>query len=78
MRYFIIVILLAACSNPIEASNQRLDLEYRVGEELMNDCNLRGERCVEYLAFTKDFNASVSHLITFEDSLAQHKARQAS
>lgn len=78
MRYFILPLVLAACSNPMAAANDRLDLEYRVGEELMNDCNLRGERCAEWLAFKSDFEKSTSYLTTFERSLAQHKARQAS
>ena len=55
----------------------RLNLEYQVGEELMNDCTLRKQRCPEWLAFKKEFEEGVSYLITFEASLAKHKARVA-
>jgi hypothetical protein len=55
----------------------RMNLQYRVGEELMTDCNDNGQRCVEWLAFKTDFEEGVSYLTTFESSLARHKARVA-
>jgi len=70
---------LAACGpagDPTGAVS-RLSLEYKVGEELMTACNERGERCVEYLAFKREFEEGVSYMTTFEKSLAQHKARVA-
>lgn len=72
-----IVALTACVSNDPTGANARLDLEYQVGEELMNDCNLRGQRCPEWLAFKKEWEAGVSYLTTFEKSLAQHKKRKA-
>jgi len=78
MRYLLLPMALAGCISPMDAANDRLELEYRVGEELMNDCNLRGENCAEWLAFKTDFEKGVSYLTTFERSLAQHKARQGS
>lgn len=53
----------------------RMTLEYQVGEELMNDCNLRKERCAEWLEFKRDWEAEAHYMTTFERSLAMHKAR---
>lgn len=71
-------LILSACvaSDPT-GSVSRLSLEYRVGEELMNDCNQRGERCLEWLTFKKDWEENVNYMTTFERSLAMHKARVA-
>lgn len=66
---------IAACVQT--GSTERLTLEYQVGEELMNDCNIRKQRCPEWLAFKKEFEEGVSYLTTFERSLAAHKARVA-
>jgi hypothetical protein len=79
MRLIIVIAMLAACGptgDPTGAVG-RLSLEYQVGEELMNECNRRKQRCAEWLAFKKEFEEGVSYLTTFEKSLAQHKARVA-
>ena len=52
-----------------------MNLEYQVGEELMNDCTLRNERCLEWLQFRKDWEDEMGYMVTFEKSLAMHKAR---
>ena len=74
----LICLALSACvageADPTGAVG-RLSLEYQVGEELMNDCNLRKLRCPEWLAFKKEWEADVNYLTTFEKSLAAHKAR---
>ena len=54
-----------------------MNLEYQVGEELMNDCTLRNERCVEWLQFRRDWEEEMGYMVTFEKSLAMHKARVA-
>lgn len=80
MRFAIMSVLaLSACGGVGDptGANGRLNLQYKVGEELMNDCNVNGERCVEWLAFKTDFEQGVSYLTTFERSLAAHKARVA-
>ena len=76
IRLLAVPLILSACtaSGP-PGSADRLSLEYRVGEELMNDCNQRGERCLEWLTFKKDWEENVYHMITFERSLAMHKSR---
>jgi len=66
---------LSACVET--GATDRLTLEYQVGEELMNDCNLRKQRCLEWLKFKTEWEQGVSYMTTFEKSLAAHKARVA-
>ena len=54
-----------------------MNLEYQVGESLMNDCNVRKQRCDEWLKFRKEWQDDVGYMVTFERSLAMHKARVA-
>ena len=80
MRYLILAALtLSACGGVGDptGANARLNLQYQVGEELMNDCNQRGQRCAEWLEFKTEWERGVSYLTTFERSLADHKARVA-
>jgi len=74
---FALVFALSACQMTDDAAD-RMNLEYQVGEQLMNDCNIRQERCSEWLAFKREWEADVNYLTTFERSLAAHKARVAS
>lgn len=68
---------LSACQMTTDAAS-RMNLEYQVGEQLMIDCNQRGQNCAEWLSFKRDWEEDVHYLTTFERSLAQHKARVAS
>jgi len=78
MRLIAAPLILAACvSSDPTGSVSRLTLEYRVGEELMNDCHVRGQRCPEWLDFKREWEAGVNYMTTFERSLAMHKARVA-
>lgn len=54
--------------------SEQTRLQYQVGEQLMNDCNERGQRCVEWYEFRKEFQSEVGNLTTFERSLARYKA----
>jgi hypothetical protein len=51
-----------------------LVLQYRVGEELKDNCEQRGYECWRWLAFKTEFEDSVDNLTTFEASLARYKA----
>ena len=78
MRYAVACLLLSACvsADPTGVVST-MNLEYQVGEELMNDCNLRKHRCAEWLQFRRDWHDEVGYMVTFEKSLAMHKARLA-
>lgn len=69
-------VLLSACQMTNDAAD-RMNLEYRVGEDLMNDCNQNGQRCLEWMQFKREWEADVNYLTTFERSLSKHKARVA-
>lgn len=80
MRYpALFALALSACGGVGDPTGavSRLNLEYQVGEELMNDCNNNGQRCPEWLEFKSNWERNVSYLTTFERSLADHKARVA-
>jgi len=78
MRYALIACLaLSACVDDPTGVVTTMNLEYQVGEELMNDCTLRNERCVEWLRFRRDWEEEMGYMVTFEKSLAMHKARVA-
>ena len=76
IRFLSIPLLLSACvAGDPTGSVSRMTLEYQVGEELMNDCTIRKERCLEWLEFKREWEADVNYMTTFERSLAMHKAR---
>jgi hypothetical protein len=72
----ILIFALTACKT-FEDVNNEIALEFRVGEQLMNDCNQRNTNCLEWLRFKQKWEDDTGHLITFEEGLRRHKARVA-
>lgn len=68
--------LLAGCYT-VEDANQKIALDYKVGEELMTACYQRNERCSEYRLFKRDFEARTAFPTTFEKELARYKKLEA-
>ena len=56
-------------------ANARLALEYNVGEEPMNDCVKRKQRCGEWLKFKREWDEGVDYLTTSEQSLKRWRWR---
>jgi len=68
-------LVVAACTEGYTAGySDGMQLEYQVGEELMDNCVERGFECWRWLEFKTRWELNVDQLTTFEASLARYKA----
>lgn len=76
---FAACVAVAGCAihDPNDATG-RMSREFAKGEKLMNNCYDRQANCSKYYKFKKQWETEMNNLTTFENALANHKARLAS
>ena len=72
----LMLVALSACM-PQGPVGQEIDLRFKAGEALMNDCELRQQRCDDYLAFIERWNRDHAYTLSFPKSLEAYKKKVA-